>query len=89
MALEETKTQSKSREKLVGDMQQKMNRSQGRILDLVESAIGNKERYNTVRPKILRETNDFMRALEKILNMNYRVEFEATNEDLIVVNKQS
>lgn len=85
MALEETVSQKKSREKLVNKIQEIQKTAYAAILDYVEVAIGNREKFKPVRSKILRASNDAIRKLSRELEKSYAIEYISTNEDLIVV----
>lgn len=86
MAQEETSVQKKSREKFSNKMDLTMKNTQGVILDVVEAAIGNKEKFLIVRSKVLRACNDNVRTLKRDLERYYSMEFVADTEDIIVFN---
>ena len=87
MATEETVSQKKSREKLVNKIHDIQKQAYGAILDYVEVALGNPDKFKPLRSKILRASNDAIRKLERELERSYAVEYVSTNEDVIVVKQ--
>jgi hypothetical protein len=80
---------AKSRDKLKRDIETRVLKSADDILNLAEVAIGNQERYKAYRSKVLRSSNDAVREVKKIIDMNYQVLFVPTNEDIIEVHRPS
>jgi len=89
MALEENKYQKDSRKKLEYELEKIQKRAQGQILDYVEVALGDPEKFKPTRAKINRSINEFTRAIKKELERSYTIEYQAISEDIIVVANKS
>ena len=87
MSIEETTNQKKSREKFTNKIKEIQKKAYGAILTAVEIRIGdlNSPENKPLRSQILRASNDAIRQLEKELERSYTIEYEATTEDVIVV----
>lgn len=57
------------------------------VLDYTQIAVGNKERYNALRSKILRAGNEAIRNLHKAVSDDYDVKYLNVNEDVIKVKQ--
>ena len=79
----------RSRDKLKREVEINVLRSADAILNIVEVAIGDPERYKIVRSKVLRSSNDAVRDIKKNIDMYYQVLFVPTNEDIIQIQRPS
>jgi len=77
----------RSRDKLKKEVEVNVLGSADEILNIVEVAIGDPERYKIVRSKVLRSANNAVRDVKKNLDMYYRVLFVPTNEDVIEIQR--
>ena len=85
MNLKEDRSLERSKDKLKRDIEKNILKSMDDILNIAEVAIGDQPRYKAFRSKVLRSGNDAIRDVKKILDMNYKVVFVPTNEDIIEV----
>jgi len=85
----EEKALERSKEKLKRDMEKEITKFFDHILDISEVAIGDPQRYKPFRSKVLRAGNDAIREAKKILDMNYKVLYVPTTEDIIEVQRPS
>ena len=58
------------------------------VLDFAEVAVDGKDRFQTLRSKVLRVGNDTIRSITKELDLNYEVKYTRMNEDVILVGKK-
>ncbi len=79
----------RSKEKFKRDISETITKLFDQILDISEVAIGDPQRYKPFRAKVLRAGNDAIREAKKILDMNYRVLYVPTKEDVVEVRRQS
>lgn len=87
MNSQEDVVMKRSRDKLKKEVETNVLRSADAILNIVEVAIGDPERYKIVRSKILRSANDAVRDIKKNLDIYYQVLFVPINEDIIKVQR--
>ena len=59
------------------------------VLDYAEVSIEGKERYKVFRSKVLRFGNDAIREVKKNIDLYYDVDFQATAEDVIEIQRLS
>lgn len=85
----EEKALERSKDKLKRDMEKEITKFFDHILDISEVAIGDPQRYKPFRSKVLRAGNDAIREAKKILDMNYKVLYIPTTEDIIEVQRPS
>ena len=87
MALEETHQQTTSRHKFLKKVKEVHDDSAGKILSLVDVALGDPGRFQAIRSKILDIINDARRDFQQELERHYVMEFVSTVRDVIVFNK--
>lgn len=85
----EDRALERSKDKLKRDMEKEITKFFDHILDISEVAIGDPQRYKPFRSKVLRAGNDAIREAKKILDMNYKVLYVPTAEDIIEVQRPS
>ena len=83
----EERTLERSKDKLKKDIEKHILKSMDDILNIAEVAIGDPLRYKPFRSKVLRYGNDAIREVKKLLDINYKVLFVPSNEDIIQVQK--
>lgn len=88
MASEETTYQENSRKKLERAIEAAQKKALGEVLDFVEVAlgVGNSEKFQSIRSKILRSLNNAVRSIHRELELHYAVDYEFKTEDIIQVN---
>ncbi len=79
----------RSKEKLKKDIEKAITTLFDHVLDISEVAIGDPQRYKPFRSKVLRAGNDAIREAKKVLDMNYKVLYVPTAEDVIEVQRPS
>lgn len=79
--------EDRSKDKLKRDIEKNILKSMDDILNIAEVAIGDPARYKAFRSKVLRSGNDAIRDVKKLLDMNYKVMFVPTNEDVVQIQK--
>lgn len=85
----EEQTLERSKEKFKRDLEKRIMKGIDEILDIAEVAIGDSQRYRPFRSKVLRAGNNAIRDLKTDLDMQYKVLFVPTNEDIIEINAPS
>jgi hypothetical protein len=76
----------RSREKLKRDIEKRFMQAVDEVLDIAEVAIADPPRYKPFRSKVLRSANNAIRDLKRDLDLDYKVLFVPTKEDVIEVN---
>lgn len=79
----------RSKDKLKRDVEKIITSLFDHILDISEVAIGDPLRYKPFRSKVLREGNDAIREMKKVLDRDFKVLYVPTNEDVIEVQQPS
>lgn len=77
----------RSRDKLVGAMEDEVTKLFEQVLDYAQVACPNKDTYAALRSKILRVGNNCIRNLKKHAQ-HYDVEFVPQAEEIIEVNRK-
>lgn len=77
----------RSREKLKRDLEKRFMRAVDEVLDIAEVAIADPPRYKPFRSKVLRSANNAIRDLKRDLDLNYKILFVPTTEDVIEINR--
>lgn len=85
----EDRALERSKEKLKRDMEKEITKFFDHVLDISEVAIGDPQRYKPFRSKVLRAGNDAIREVKKVLDLNYKVLYVPTTEDIIEVQRPS
>jgi len=75
---------ARSKQKLKLEIKQRITEMFSSILDYTEVAVGDPDRYNALRGKILRVSNDTIRDVERMLDKEYTVEFIPTNDVVVI-----
>ncbi len=83
----EERALERSRDKLKRDLEKRFMRAVDEVLDIAEVAIADTQRYRLFRSKVLRSANDAIRDLKRGLDINYKVLFIPTMEDVVEVNR--
>lgn len=77
----------RSKEKLKKLLDVEVNSALRSVLDFIEVAVGNEERFKALRSKVLKVGNDALRNLKKEIDTRYDVEFIPLGEDVIKVKQ--
>lgn len=77
----------RSRDKLKRDLEKRFMQAVDEVLDIAEVAIADPPRYKPFRSKVLRSANNAIRDLKRDLDLNYKVLFVPTKEDVIEINQ--
>lgn len=85
----EEQTLQRSKDKFKRDLEKRIMKGIDEILDIAEVAIGDSQRYKPFRSKVLRAGNNAIRDLKNDLDMQYKVLFVPTTEDIIEVQAPS
>lgn len=86
--MEKDFNEDRSREKLSKFTKDRITKMFITILDYVEVAVPDKDRYSVVRAKVLDVANDAIRDIDKELNDRYKVEYLPPAEDVIKVERK-
>lgn len=78
------KVKSKSKTKLKNEVRNKVTEMFEKTLDFCQVACST-DRFKPLRSKILREGNNCIRVLEKVIDDNYEVIYIPVSEDVIEV----
>ena len=84
--LKEDRASERSREKLKRNLETRFMQSVDEILDMAEIIIADPQ-YRKFRSKVLRSANNSIRDLKKELDLNYKVVFIPSKEDIIEVSR--
>lgn len=76
----------RSKEKLKSLIRERITAMFSGILDFTEIAVGDNERYNVLRTKVLRLSNDTIRDLTRDLDEDYSVEY-IPKHDVVIVKR--
>ena len=79
----------RSKDKLKRDLEERIMKGVDEILDIAEVAIADPQRYKPFRSKVLRSGNNAIRDIKRQMDLNYKILFVATHEDIIEVQKPS
>lgn len=77
----------RSKTKLKGMVKRSITNMFKEILDFVEVSIGDNDRFQALRKKILRTSNDTIRDVHLEIDMYYQVTYVPNKEDIITVGK--
>ena len=83
-----TSGEVRSREKLKKFVHQEITKLFSSVLDYAELAVGDKDRYTSLRSKILKVSNDAIREISKELDTRYTVTYKPNAEEIIVINQK-
>jgi len=75
----------RSKEKLKGFLEREITGMFQKVLDFVEVSVEGKDRYRSLRSKVLRIGNNCIRTVSRELDQKYIVEFVAPGKDILVV----
>ena len=75
----------RSKLKLKDDIEHEIKEMFKSILDFIAVSLGDQQRFDAVRPKILRAANDAKRSIFSKLDMYYSIEYVPNKEDIIQV----
>ena len=78
----------RSREKLKKYVQGEITRLFSAVLDYAEVAVDGKERYTTLRSKVLKVSNDAIREINRELDNRYTITYIPPAEELIVITQK-
>jgi glucose-6-phosphate 1-dehydrogenase len=76
--------EQKSKERLKDHLEKAIIDCFSKILDYCEVAVEGQDRYKKLRSKVLRVSNDAIRAMHKEIDQHYDVNFVADLEDVLV-----
>lgn len=77
----------RSREKLKKFIRGEVTKLFTSVLDFTEVAVEGKDRFMSLRSKILKVSNDAMRDIDKELDTRYSIEYVPPAEDVIIIRK--
>ena len=82
-----TNTNGRSRDKLKGTVDRSITKMFKEILDFTEVSLGDNNKFQALRKKILRISNDTIRGVHQEIDMYYQVTYVPNKEDIISVNQ--
>lgn len=80
--------ESRSKDKLKKFIQDEVTKLFSSVLDYAEVAVDGKDRYNSLRSKVLKVSNGAIREISKEIDSRYDIKYTPPAEDIIII-KQS
>ncbi len=77
-----------SNKRLQSYVKDEITKSLERILDYTEVGVADNQRYQILRGKILRVSNDAIRSINSELDRNYEIEFKGIGQDVVRIKNR-